>query len=188
MNEPLKQPMNDGVLTATRWKINVIIGIMMFAAVTVSIGLIALPIFSGEVTREVGENFINPDAYGLLPMLMIILAGVIGVLTLAITFLFQLTKIINSAGEGDPFVRINAKRLRMMAYVTLAIQGVLVVLTITFSVLQGKLGELKPDSELTLQSDLDVSLTGILMFFILIILARIFERGADMREELEGTV
>ena len=32
------------------------------------------------------------------------------------------------------------------------------------------------------------SLTGILMVLILFILARVFKRGAEMREELEGTV
>ena len=36
--------------------------------------------------------------------------------------------------------------------------------------------------------DFDISVTGILLILLLFVLARVFERGADMREEIEATV
>jgi hypothetical protein len=38
------------------------------------------------------------------------------------------------------------------------------------------------------QANFDVSIGGILLPLVLFILARVFRRGTEMREELEGTV
>ena len=50
------------------------------------------------------------------------------------------------------------------------------------------LGETKPGQDLDISIDASISLSGILLVLLLIILARVFDRGAEMREELEGTI
>lgn len=118
------------------------------------------------------------------------LTGLLLIALVAITALFvffgKLRAIINTVGEGDPFIPQNAERLNLMAWLLLATQLLsLPALPLAAQVAQaaGKLEDIK----LSLAGD-GFSLTGILMVLILFILARVFRRGAAMRADLEGTV
>ncbi len=188
MNEPLTQPMNDAMLTATRWILFILIGLILFSGIMMLIGIAALPFAAETVTRQITETFVNPNMSGALWLLTLLLAGVALLLFLSALFLIKLELIIRSAGVGDPFVLINAVRLRTMAYAALGVQGLVILVAVLATWLVTTLGDISDTSELAIGSDYDFSLTGLLLFFLLIILARIFERGADMREELEGTV
>jgi Protein of unknown function (DUF2975) len=87
--------------------------------------------------------------------------------------------ILRSAIAGDPFVKSNAVLLRIIGWALLAIQifdlaGGLVM--VRFSDATGIYWGWSP------------ALTGWLAALLMFVLAGIFERGAAMREELEGTV
>ncbi len=109
---------------------------------------------------------------------------VIGLIVAAATFYFanQLGRIIDTVGKGEPFVAINAQRLSRMGWVSLAIQFVGIPITILVSYLS----TLFPDVDISVEGGL--SLSGFVLAITLFILARVFRKGTQMREELEGTV
>ena len=175
----MDEPMNDGVLTATRWIINILMGIMVVACVAIVVILPLSLIYQADFRMEFLEVFPgkNFDYFSVLFSLMLLCA--LAVLALAFLFLKKLKEIIDTVRSGDPFVRTNARRLKTMAWLMLAIQ----IATIALAIPSGML-----DSIPNVHSEPDVSLDGFFMVLLLFVLARVFERGADMREELEGTV
>jgi Protein of unknown function (DUF2975) len=91
-----------------------------------------------------------------------------------------LIAIIDTVKVGSPFIIENAKRLREMGWLVLASEA-LALLGMPLSVwLEQSLGE--GDYKFTLS--FDAIITALLLF----ILARVFQQGAQMRDELEGTV
>jgi uncharacterized protein YqhQ len=104
----------------------------------------------------------------------------------AAMFLFfgKMRTLIASASQGDPFIPDNAQRLNAMAWLLLSSQ----VLTVIVGELRVyAVSLIDPQSE----STLDISpndLAGPLIVLVLFILARVFQIGAAMREDLEGTV
>ncbi|GAA4045483.1 DUF2975 domain-containing protein [Parerythrobacter jejuensis] len=117
------------------------------------------------------------------------MAASIGLLLLAAAvtatafIFFRLLKdIVNSVGENDPFTLDNAKRLSTMGWIALAFQ----VASFPIAGLVAYLGTLVPLENLTV--DYDFSLTGVLLAIVLFILARVFRYGAELREDVEGTV
>ena len=99
-------------------------------------------------------------------------------------FFGKMRALIESASEGDPFIPDNAQRLNAMAWLLLGSQ----VLTVIAGELRVYFFSLiDPES----QAPFDISpndFTGFLIVLVLFILARVFGHGADMREDLEGTV
>jgi hypothetical protein len=121
------------------------------------------------------------------------LGSLIGLLLLAfavvaILFVFfgRLRAIIDTVGDGDPFIPDNARRLNLMAWLLLATQ----VLTLPMALLAAQVVEAAGKSdELKIAVTGDgFNLNGILTVLILFILARVFRIGAALREDLEGTV
>merc|ERR1712039_778205 len=99
-------------------------------------------------------------------------------------FFGKMRALIESAIESDPFIPENAQRLNAMAWLLLGSQ-VLTVITGELRVFA--FGLIDPQSK----STLDISpadLAGFLIVLILFILARVFQHGAAMREDLEATV
>ena len=89
--------------------------------------------------------------------------------------LTRLRAITDTVEAGDPFVAANAGRLTTIAWSLLAIQ----LLDLVFGAITIATG-----------SDFDWSfgLTGWLAVILLFVLARVFDHGTRLREELEGTV
>jgi hypothetical protein len=103
-------------------------------------------------------------------------------LTLAYDFTTRLAQIIDTVGQGDPFTDANAKRLTRMGWTAIAIQLI--------AIPAGLLSQwLKPQlAGDTFSVESDFSFTGIGLALVLFILARVFRKGTEMREDLEGTV
>ena len=109
-------------------------------------------------------------------------------LFLAACFLFfgKLRALIDTVGKGDPFTPENAQRLKMMAWLALAMQ--LLVMAVAW--LRNYTAALTmgiADSGLGIGFGRD-DIVGVMMVIVLFILARVFRHGAAMRADLEGTV
>ena len=116
-----------------------------------------------------------------------VIGAVLGVVVLvsaivALTFMLlrHLRRIVDSVRLGDPFVPENARRLRSMAWLSIALQIV--------ALIAGGLTMWLEEASRQFEANFDISIGGMLFPLVLFILARVFRRGAEMREELEGTV
>lgn len=173
---------NELLLAAARilivlFKIFLIIGLVgLCLGVTV-----LLTVASDEVTRRV----VAADAPAYSYWLVISAFALIGVaIALAIRFFERLYDIVVSVDAGDPFTPVNAERLRAMGWLSLA--GQLVFLPVAaigefLTPYLARLGE-------TYQADFGIDPGGVLLVLLLFILASVFERGSELRDDLEGTV
>ena len=93
--------------------------------------------------------------------------------------------IIDSAIAGNPFVEHNAVLLRTIGWALLAIQILNLVSGFLFARLVVALGESAAVGE---SVGADLALTGWLAALLMFVLAHIFEHGARLRDEVDGTV
>jgi hypothetical protein len=165
-------------------KVGTILVRIFLAIGMAAIGIVgAVTVINGGVPPEgfkiVVEGAQRNDVTGaVLVVLVIALAS----LSLAYDFVTRLAQIIDTVGQGDPFTDANAKRLTRMGWTAIAIQ----VIAIPAGLLSVWL---KPQlAEGTFSVESDFSLTGIGLAIVLFILARVFRKGTEMRDDLEGTV
>jgi hypothetical protein len=92
----------------------------------------------------------------------------------------RLLAIVETVRGGDPFVSANAYRLQAIAWVLLALQ--------VLSLVIGGIGKAISTSGHPLHLDAGFSASGWLAVILTFVLARVFAKGALMREDLEGTV
>jgi hypothetical protein len=91
----------------------------------------------------------------------------------------KLLSIIDSVRAGRPFAADNAPRLRHIAWALLAIQ----LLDLAFGLVSLRLSEATGET-----IGWSFSLTGWISVLLLFVLARVFQQGAAMQDELEATV
>lgn len=155
---------------------------IIFAMVMIGIGIGAmLSVSQAEVLKQIAEAGAPEFSFGLLVGFMALVMVLLG---LAHKFFSQLSGIIDSVKEGEPFRADNADRLTRMGWISVIVHGTALVLAGIAKWFAPYLEQAGHDAEL----GFDVELTGVLLTLILFILARVFRRGAEMREELEGTV
>ncbi|NJM51669.1 MAG: DUF2975 domain-containing protein [Sphingomonadales bacterium] len=87
--------------------------------------------------------------------------------------------IVKTAIAGDPFITDNAHRLRIVGWALLAIQ----IIDLFSGLLMMRLSEVSGE-----YAGWSPAVTGWLAALLMFVLARIFEHGARMRDDLEGTV
>lgn len=172
----------DPLLSAAKVIVVIAQIVMIFGIVMLGIGIGAvLTVGRTELLGEIATSGAPPIAFWLIALAMLTGAGM---LFLAYRFLGELRGIIDSVREGDPFQPVNAERLRRMGWISVAIQALVLpvgALAIWFAPYLDK-----ADKQVNVDGGLDPA--SILLTLILFILARVFRRGAEMREELEGTV
>ena len=112
-------------------------------------------------------------------MRMIMLAGLAGV-PIGHLILTRLLAIVDSVRDGDPFVVQNAARLQTIAWCVLALEGLHLVI--------GAIAATSASSVQPLDIDWSFSVTPWIAVLLLFVLARVFDHGARMRADLEGTV
>ena len=178
----MKAIRNDPLLGAAKVLIVLLQVLAIFAMVMIGIGsAVLLSVQSAQMTARIAETGAPAGAYWLLIGAMTL---VFVLLSLAVRFFKELTGIVNSVGEGDPFQIENADRLTRMGWLSLGAHGLAIVLAALSSWSAPYLEKAGHDAEF----GFDIEITGVLLTLILFILARVFRRGAEMREELEGTV
>jgi len=92
----------------------------------------------------------------------------------------RLLAIVETVRSGDPFVAANADRLQAIAWALLALE----LLSLTISAIVQAISTPAHPFHL----DAGVSISGWLAVLLTFVLARVFAKGALMREDIEGTV
>ncbi|QGN54743.1 DUF2975 domain-containing protein [Novosphingobium sp. Gsoil 351] len=182
-------PKRDPLLTAARLLLMVFIGVLGVAAVAALLVIPVVIVFQARVLAEIAAKGVEtgPEMIG---AILIVLAGIAVLLAMAVWFLVLLRRIVLSVGTGDPFIPENAERLSRMGWLVLAGQ----IASIPVGALVLWIASVVEDSPAAehahadLHSDFGFSFSSLLLMLVLFILARVFRRGAAMREELEGTV
>lgn len=107
---------------------------------------------------------------------------VIGIIAVPITniVLTRLKAIVETVSIGDPFVVENAARLQTIAWAVLSLEVSYLVV--------GAIAAAASSAGQPLNIGWKFSVTRWLAVLLCFVLARVFEQGARMREDLEGTV
>ena len=166
------------MLTITRRVLFVLLVLNWIAAAAFVIFggvLVAAPDYmTGRFVAEYGAN---ADA---------VRQGLIGILAVGIAaavpvhFIFtRIIAMIDTVRAGSPFAPTNAERLRQIAWGMLALQ----VIDLGFGWFAMRLGAATGEF-----MSWQVSVTGWLAVLLLFVLARVFQHGAAMQDEIEGTV
>jgi hypothetical protein len=179
----IAMPQAAHLFTVTRWLIN--------AAMIICIGVLALLILAiGAVTMAAVGAIQIPipadftEGVGLAAVLgasaMAITAGAICVALYALV-LMLIGRIVDSANAGDPFVAKNATRLN-------TIGGLLLALEAVGFIANAVIAAMPHDINKHLHLGFGMSMSGLFAALLVFVLAQIFQRGSEMRAELEGTV
>jgi hypothetical protein len=114
-----------------------------------------------------------------LGMRAIMVIGLVS-LPLAYVVLSRLRAIVDTVRDGDPFVAANARRLQAIAWAYLGLE--------LLHIGVGLVAAGSRSSGQPLDLDWHFSLTPWVAVLLLFVLARVFDHGARLRADLEGTV
>lgn len=171
----------DPLLAAGKIMTLLIMGVTGIVAVLL-IGIIPFLLFNqadfAKAVIEAGGQSVNAALSASIALLLLGAA----VTAIAFHFFQLLGRIIDTVVNNDPFTTQNAGRLTRMGWIALTFQ----IASFPIAGLAAYLGDLVPAENLNV--DFEFSLTGVLLALVLFILARVFRHGAEMREDLEGTV
>ena len=157
--------------------------VLVVANVLYGLGIVVLLVSTlvaeGPVFRALGVKPAEGADRMMRGMRLIAVVGLAGV-PIGHLILTRLIAIVDTVRAGDPFIIANAQRLQNIAATLLGIQ--LLHLVIGFVIARTK------SQVQQLDIDWSFSITPWLVVLLLFVLARVFEHGARMRADLEGTV
>ena len=151
--------------------LNLVMGTLILAL------LIASLMAKDQVFTALGADVANPRLIHGMRLIMVI--GISSA-PLAHILLTRLLAIVETVRFGDPFVAGNAARLQTTAWALLGLE--LLHLAV------GAIAASASSESQPLDIDWNFSITGWLAVLLLFVLARVFEHGTRMRDDLEGTV
>jgi hypothetical protein len=154
-------------------KLNLLLGFFILALLIASL-VAERPVMTGLGAPPTAEN-----ATLILGMRVIMVIGICAV-PLAHIVLTRLLAIVETVRLGDPFVVENAARLQTIAWAVLGLE------LMDFAV--GSVASSVSSKTHPLDIHWNFSVTPWLAVLLLFVLARVFDQGARMREDLEGTV
>ncbi len=157
---------------------NVLVGATIFGLLVASV--FAPDFVARALSRGRWAGLVGPEGSTfLLGLRTIMVIGIVGTAVRQLV-LNRLVDIVETVEDGDPFVSDNAARLRTMAWAVLGLEALRFIVVFTSSHMSTaavpvKIGDL-------------FSSTRWLVVLLLFVLARVFEQGTSMRDELAGTV
>ena len=154
-------------------KLNLIMGGLIVAL------LIASMVAESWVMRALGARPSTGNPMLFLGMRLIMIIGICSVPVVHL-ILARLLTIVETVKVGNPFVIANAVRLKTIAWAILGLE------LLHFTV--GAIAQGISTAAAPLNISSGFSLTRWLTVLLLFVLAQVFEQGARMREDLEGTV
>ena len=168
--------LDHDALSLSRKALRILITLNWFFGVAILALLVWTFLAGSFVARALGAG---DDPRTLIGMRLIMVMGVAAVPVAFVVF-SRLLSIVETVNVGDPFVARNAARLQTIAWSVLALEVIrLVIVGIANAVSS-------PDRPINI--DWKFSVTPWLAVLLLFVLARVFEQGARMREEIEATV
>ena len=178
-------PGTQHLFAVTRWLLNAgaifslflmgMVALAFGACVLAATGLIHLPI-PAEDLKEMKDISLS------LLLTAAAVACASGVLLLGLlSLLLMMTARIVKTADTDPFVEGNARRLMQIGWLLLGMQAV--------GLTAGMVMEIFPKSITDhVQAGFDFNPIAFLGAMLIFVLAQIFKRGTQMRDELESTV
>ena len=165
-------------LSLARTVLRVVRGLNILYAVGIVVLLLATLVAPEWTFAALGVRPENVARMGVAMRAMAVV-GIAGAV-IAHLVLTHLLAIVDSVREGDPFVLANARRLQSIAWLVFA--GELLHLVV------GALAAFGSTPAQSLDVDWSFSFTPWIAVLMLFVLARVFEHGARLRADLEGTV
>jgi hypothetical protein len=154
-------------------KLNLLVGVLILGL------LVASVVVEGPVMRALGAGTPEANAKLYLGMRLVAVLGLCAV-PIVHFILTRILVIVDTVNDGNPFVMANAARLQKIAWAVL-------VLELTHLAV-GAIAAGVSTAAAPFDIDWSFSPTRWVAVLLLFVLARVFEQGARMREELEGTV
>ncbi len=154
-------------------KLNLLMGFLILAL------LIASWMAEAWVMRALGVRPAQGNSMLYMGMRLIMVIGICSVPVVHFV-LTRLLAIVETVRVGNPFVVANAARLQGIAWAILGLE----LLHFTVGIIAASVSTATNPLHLSWE----FSLTRWLAVLMLFVLARVFEQGARMREDLEGTV
>lgn len=163
----------DPLLNITQFLLRFIMVVMAVLVLVCIVGAAALLLMPDQQLAP------HLSARGTVGWIVAAAAMLVVILTLGIAFIRALTRIIGSVRDGDPFRPDNADRLSQMGWIALALQVCNLILSPISGVIADRIGD---------TTGIDTSFDTLILALVLFILARVFRKGTQMRDDLEGTV
>lgn len=168
-----------GALGLSRIVLRVLIVLNLFSGACILTLLIATFVVPELMLHFVGATNAEESVGVLGRLRVIVVAGLVGI-GLNDRVLTRLLAIVDTVRAGHPFVVENARRLQLIAWYVAGIQ-------IAHLIVGAAAASAGPSGQ-PLDIDWKFSFTPWMAVLLLFVLARVFDHGARMREELEGTV
>lgn len=175
----------DPLLAVSKGLLYFLMGALGIGAAACAVALPAILIMHDKVASAIAGELPSVPAPQFITAIAAVLVLAIALLALVFMILLLLKRIVDTVGEGDPFVPQNALRLTRMAWLSLVVQFVSLPLAGIGMWLERVADGDPVDVHV---SNGGLSGNGLLLVLVLFILARVFRKGAEMRAELEATV
>lgn len=175
----MRQRSESGALRATRGVLRALIVLNLGLGVAIGGMLLASFVAESWVFAALGVRAGEGRAALVLGMRLMAVLGIAAV-PLTHVVLTRLRDIVETVRQGDAFVPGNASRLRTIAWAVLGLEVVHLGVGFVASAASSPAQRLDVSWELT-----PTRWVAVLLLFVL---AQVFEEGARMREDLEGTV
>lgn len=174
MMNPTTGQYDELILRIATVLVRVVIIALWIALAAIALAIPGVILWRGEVLAELASEGIADGVA--IPALLALMTGGGAILYAAVHFFGRLRALMRTIGSGDPFVPENAERLRLMAWLLLAIEAGGLALGLFSHAMFGR------------SNGFEFSVTGLIAVLSLFVLARVFARGTAMREDIEGTV
>lgn len=164
------------------WASRRVLRILVVLNVVYGLAIVVLLVASFAEDAVMGALGVAPAADREVMMRGMQLVAFCGVLAVPLfhVILKRLLSIVDTVRAGDPFIVDNARRLETIARTLLGVQLLHLVI--------GFIAALTKSEVQRLDIDWSFSITPWIAVLLLFVLARVFEHGARMRADLEGTV
>ena len=172
-------PSDTGALDVSRTVLSILLKLNPLAGVFILALLVTSLVAAEFLMRALGMSAEIGNASFELSMRLVMVLGIVAVIVTQ-TMLVRLLAIVDTVRVGDPFIVQNAVRLQQIAWAVLAGEVIHLVIVIVAANMS------------TAATPIDIrwkmSITRWLVVLLLFVLARVFQTGARMREDLEGTI
>jgi hypothetical protein len=184
-------PANQKLFSVTSWLLKAasVLTVLLTALLTLVFVALVLGLAALLFAPALLEHLQIPRVADGMPMLQILAAAMFAVggglisIVLVLLAIRATSGIVDTAIAGDPFVAGNAERLNRIGCLLLGIVAVQFLTLITVAAIAPGGG---PHVHINGGSEPDP--VGLLAILLIFVLARIFQHGSQMRDELENTV